>query len=422
MIDSILTFCDEVLSNPVWFYIITLLIKIVICFAITILFIPVCVYIERRVAAWIQDRVGPNRAGIPLSIFRRFGMKSDLPFKKTLDYFGLPHDGKIANLCRFFRLDRDIPIFGLVQPMVDGGKLFLKQDFTPPFVRRVYFWIAPILVLAPPLMTAAVVPFAGDLQTSYGNVNMAVANLSVGPLWMFAISSLSVYGLVLAGWSSNSKFPFLGGVRSSAQMISYEISMGLSIIPVLMIYSTLDLSNIVEYQAANGWLLLPVWGEGLSWQRWILLVPVAISFIIVLTSIFAEANRTPFDMSECETDLVGGYHTEYSSMKFAQFFMGEYAAMVVGSSLVITLFLGGWSIGFGLDGWLNENVANWVAVICQLIAYVLKLLFFAFFFVWVRWTLPRFRYDQVMKLGWMVFFELAVINIFLTAAILYFVK
>lgn len=158
MIDSILTFCDEVLSNPIWFYVITLLIKIVICFAITILFIPICVYIERRVAAWIQDRVGPNRAGIPLSIFRRFGMKSDLPFKKTLDYFGLPHDGKIANLCRFFRLDRDIPIFGLVQPMVDGGKLFLKQDFTPPFVRRVYFWIAPMLVLAPPLMTAAVTP------------------------------------------------------------------------------------------------------------------------------------------------------------------------------------------------------------------------------------------------------------------------
>lgn len=142
-------------------------------------------------------------------------------------------------------------------------------------------------------MTAAVVPFAGDLQTSYGNVNMAVANLSVGPLWMFAISSLSVYGLVLAGWSSNSKFPFLGGVRSSAQMISYEISMGLSIIPVLMIYSTLDLSNIVEYQAANGWLLLPVWSEGLSWQRWILLVPVAISFIIFLTSILRKPTARP---------------------------------------------------------------------------------------------------------------------------------
>lgn len=422
MIESILTSCDQVLSNPIWFYIITLLIKVVICFAVTILFIPVCVYIERRVAAWVQDRVGPNRAGIPLTIFRRFGMKSDLPFVKTLDYFGLPHDGKIANLCRFFRLDKDIPIFGLVQPMVDGGKLFLKQDFTPPFVRRVYFWIAPILVLAPPLMTAAVIPFAGDLHTCYGNVNMAVANLSIGPLWVFALASLSVYGLVLAGWSSNSKFPFLGGVRASAQMISYEISMGLSIIPMLMIYSTLDLSNIVEYQAANGWMLMPLWGEGLSWQRWFLLVPIGISFIIFLTSIFAEANRTPFDMSECETDLVGGYHTEYSSMKFAQFFMGEYAAMVVGSALVITLFLGGWSIGFGLDGWINDHVANWVAVIVQFAVYILKLLFFAFFFVWVRWTLPRFRYDQVMKLGWLVFFELAVINIFITAAVLYFVK
>lgn len=284
MIDSILTFCDEVLSNPVWFYIITLLIKIVICFAITILFIPVCVYIERRVAAWIQDRVGPNRAGIPLSIFRRFGMKSDLPFKRRWTTSGCPMTAK-SPTCAVFPPGPRHP--HLRSRAAHGGRrqTVPETGFHPPFVRRVYFWIAPILVLAPPLMTAAVVPFAGDLQTSYGNVNMAVANLSVGPLWMFAISSLSVYGLVLAGWSSNSKFPFLGGVRSSAQMISYEISMGLSIIPVLMIYSTLDLSNIVEYQAANGWLLLPVWGEGLSWQRWILLVPVAISFIIFLTSI-----------------------------------------------------------------------------------------------------------------------------------------
>ena len=216
MIDSILTFCDEVLSNPVWFYIITLLIKIVICFAITILFIPVCVYIERPGGRWIQDRVGPNRAGIPLSIFRRFGMKSDLPFKKTLTTSGCPMTQNRQPV-PFFPPGPRHPHLRSRAAHVDGGKLFLKQDFTPPFVRRVYFWIAPILVLAPPLMTAAVVPFAGDLQTSYGNVNMAVANLSVGPLWMFAISSLSVYGLVLAGWSSNSKFPFLGGVRSSAR-------------------------------------------------------------------------------------------------------------------------------------------------------------------------------------------------------------
>lgn len=422
MIDSILSFCDSVLSNQYWFFIITLLIKLVICFAITIAFIPISVLIERRVASFIQDRVGPNRVGIPATIFKRFGMKADLPFVKALDYFGLPHDGRIANICRYFRLDKDIPLLGLLQPAVDGGKLFLKQDFTPPFVRRFYFWVAPMLVLAPPLMTAAVIPFAGDLETPYGNINMAVANLSIGPLWIFAISSLSVYGLVLAGWSSNSKFPLIGGIRSSAQMISYEISMGLSIIPLLMIYSELNLSNIVQYQADNGWLLLPFWGEGLTVERWVLLIPIVISFIIFLTSVFAETNRTPFDMSECETDLVGGYHTEYSSMKFAQFFMGEYAAMIVGSSLVITLFLGGWSIGFGIDGWLLDNCGNWISTILQLIFYVLKLAAFAFFFVWVRWTVPRFRYDQVMKLGWLVFFELAVINIFITAAILYFIK
>jgi NADH-quinone oxidoreductase subunit H len=259
------------------------------------------------------------------------------------------------------------------------------------------------------------------LETPYGNVDMVVANIGIGPLWIFGVSALSVYGLVLAGWASNSKYPLLGGMRTSAQMISYEISMGLSFIPLLMIYGHLNLSDMVQYQADNGWMLLPLWGEGLSLQRWVLLIPIAISFIIFLTSVFAETNRTPFDMSECETDLVGGYHTEYSSMKFALFFMGEYAAMVVGSALVITLFLGGWSIGFGLDALIADSVANWVAVICQLIAYVLKLFFFVFFFVWVRWTLPRFRYDQVMRLGWLVFFEIALVNIFLTAAILYFI-
>jgi NADH-quinone oxidoreductase subunit H len=310
---------------------------------------------------------------------------------------------------------------GLLQPAVDGAKLFLKQDFTPPFVRKVYFWVAPALVLAAPLMSAAVIPFAGNLETPYGNVDMVVANIGIGPLWIFGVSALSVYGLVLAGWASNSKYPLLGGMRTSAQMISYEISMGLSFIPLLMIYGHLNLSDMVQYQADNGWMLLPLWGEGLSLQRWVLLIPIAISFIIFLTSVFAETNRTPFDMSECETDLVGGYHTEYSSMKFALFFMGEYAAMVVGSALVITLFLGGWSIGFGLDALIADSVANWVAVICQLIAYVLKLFFFVFFFVWVRWTLPRFRYDQVMRLGWLVFFEIALVNIFLTAAILYFI-
>ncbi|MEG1739695.1 MAG: complex I subunit 1 family protein [Akkermansia sp.] len=422
MIDTTLQFLDNLFANPIWFYLITLIIKIVICLAITIAFVPISVLVERRVASFIQDRVGPNRAGIPLSIFRRFGSKADIPLQSLLDQWGLPHDGKVASLFKFLRMDKDIPILGLVQPAVDGAKLFLKQDFTPPFVRKCYFWIAPALVLAAPLMTVAAIPFGGTLETPYGNVNMVVANLNIGPLWIFAISSISVYGLVLAGWASNSKYPLLGGIRSSAQMISYEISMGLSIIPLLMIYSTLNLQDIVQYQADNGWLLLPFWGEGLSMQRWVLLIPIAISFVIFLSSVFAETNRTPFDMSECETDLVGGYHTEYSSMKFALFFMGEYAAMVVGSAFVVTLFLGGWSMGFGLDGLVTDLIGNWAAVILQIIAFVLKLFFFVFFFVWVRWTLPRFRYDQVMKLGWLVFFEAALVNIFITAAILYFIK
>lgn len=439
MFDPILQFLDDLLSNPVWFYIIGLAVKIAICLAVTIAFVPISVLVERRGAGFIQDRVGPNRTGVPLSIFRRFGSKKEIPFVSVLDFFGLPHDGKAASILKYLRLDRDIRLLGVLQPAVDGAKLFIKQDFTPPFVRKSYFIVAPMLVLAAPLMSAAVIPFAGTLETPYGNIQMVVSNLSVGPIWMFAIASLSVYGLFLAGWSSNSKYPLLGGIRSSSQMISYEISMGLSIIPMLMIFGDLNLVNITQYQADNGWMVLPFWGEGFSLQRWLLLIPIFISFIIFLVSTFVETNRTPFDMSECETDLVGGYHTEYSSMKFALFFMGEYAAMVIGSAMTITLFLGGWSIGFGLDGWIPQQIANcsaslgidgelssyignWFTVIAQIIAYVVKLFLFVCFFVWVRWSVPRFRYDQVMKLGWLIFFELAVLNIFITAAILYFVK
>ena len=186
-------------------------------------------------------------------------------------------------------------------------------------------------------------------------------------------------------------------------------------------FGTLNMQVIVSNQAANGWTLLPLWGEGLSLQRWVMMVPMALSFVIFVTCVFAEANRTPFDMAECETDLVGGYHTEYSSMKFASFFMGEYAAMVIGSAVVVTLFLGGWSIGFGADAALAAY-SEWLAVLCQLCMFIVKLLAFIFFFVWVRWTLPRFRWDQVMKLGWLYFLEITVANIFLAAAVLYFIK
>lgn len=412
---------DDVMSNEIWFYLITTLVKLVLMFAVILAFVVLSVWTERRVAGWIQDRPGPNRAGIPLFLLKRFGSKEKQPLSKVLHFFGIPQDGWIAKLCTWLRLDREIPTFGLMQPCLDGGKLFLKQEVTPVYVRRLFFILAPMLVLGPPLVAAAVVPFASAVETCYGHISMCVANLNIGVLWIFAISGLSVYGLTLAGWSSNSKFPFLGGLRASAQLISYEVAMGLAIIPLLMMFGTLNLQEIVQQQADNGWTLLPLWGEGLNVQRWALYLPVVVSFLVFVTCVFAEANRTPFDMAECETDLVGGYHTEYSSMKFASFFMGEYAAMVIGSALVVTLFFGGWSIGFGADAALSAY-CDWLAVLCQFLVFLVKLFAFIFFFVWVRWTLPRFRWDQVMKLGWLVFFEVTVINIFLAAAIMFFVK
>lgn len=364
------------------------------------------VYAERRVSAIIQDRVGPNRTGIPLTLFGA---------KKDAHIFG---------------------IGGLIQPLADGLKFFLKEDLTPAHVNKFYFWLAPTLVMVPALVTAAVVPFGSELDLSwlagfgvsaswiYQPVPLVIADLNVGPLFIFAISSLGVYGIVLAGWSSNSKYPFLGGVRSSSQMISYEISLGLSIVPLLMIFGELNLSKMSQYQDANGWLLLPLWGEGLSVGRWVLLIPIAISFVIFMISMFAETNRAPFDLPECETELVAGYHTEYSSMKFALFFMGEYAAMIIGSGLAVTLFFGGWSIPFapylGLD-YKAGGTPFWVGLM-HVGCFLTKVVVCIIVFIWVRWTLPRFRYDQLMKLGWLVLFELALANVVLTAVLMLFFK
>lgn len=360
-------------------------IKIGVFLGITLTFVSVCVIFERRFSAIIQDRVGPNRTGVPLTI---------LGFEKDLA----------------------LPVGGLTQPVADGLKFILKEDFTPSYVRKAFFWLAPCMTMVPALITMAVIPFGSPMEIGEHTVALAVADLSVGPLFIFAIASLSVYGITLAGWSSNSKYPFFGGVRSCAQMISYEIALGLSLIPVLMVFGTLNLGHIVEYQANHGWLLAPFWGEGLSLERWLLLIPIGITFFIFTTSIFAETNRTPFDLPECETELVGGYHTEYSSMKFALFFLGEYAAMIIGSALIVTLFFGGWSIGFGIDQMLPTGVW-WVSLI-HLGCFLTKVTVFILFFILVRWTVPRFRYDQLMDLGWIVFFEAALLNIFLTAIVL----
>jgi NADH-quinone oxidoreductase subunit H len=364
---------------------------IVLTFMVVLPLVPVSVYFERRFSAIIQDRVGPNRVGIPLTL---------LGFKK------------------------DFHFFGLIQPIADGLKLFLKEDFTPAHVRKAFYWMAPALTVVPALITVCVVPFGSPITLFGHTEKLVIADLDIGPLFVFSVASLSVYGITLAGWSSNSKFPFIGGVRSTAQMISYEIALGLSIIPVLLYYGDLNLSRIVQHQADHGWLLLPFWKNGqlslpdlntaLFW------IPAFIAFIIFTVSIFAETNRMPFDLPECETELVGGYHTEYSSMKFAMFFMGEYAAMVIGSALIITLFLGGWSIGFGLDAHVSnlEILGVGIGGLIHMGCFLTKLIAFILFFILVRWTVPRFRYDQLMKLGWVVFFEAALINVFLAALIL----
>ena len=364
-------------------------------FLVILPLVSISVYFERRISAVIQDRVGPNRVGVPLTL---------LGFKKDWQPFG---------------------IGGLAQAAADGLKFILKEDFVPAHVRTFYYWLAPCLTMVPALLTCCVIPFGSELDLSFFGlaepIKLVIADLSVGPLFTFAIASLGVYGIVLAGWASNSKYPFLGGVRDSAQMISYEISLGLSIIPVLMIFGELNLTKMSAFQDANGWLLLPLWGEGLSLARWVLLVPIFISFCIFTVSMFAETNRLPFDLAECETELVAGYHTEYSSMKFALFFLGEYAAMIIGSGLAVTLFLGGWSIPFapylGLD--YHAGATPWWLGLLHIGCFFAKVLVFIVFFIVIRWTLPRFRFDQLMALGWKVFFELALANVFLTALLMW---
>lgn len=373
--------------DPILLLVLSTAVKIVIfTFVLTLPIIAYSTYAERRVSSIIQDRVGPNRVGIPLTLFG---------FKK------------------------DIPVSGLLQPLADGLKNLLKEDLVPEHVRKFFFTISPALTAVPAFFTLCVIPFGSEITVFGETIPLVIANIDAGPLFVFAIASLSVYGITLAGWSSNNKYSFLGGVRSCAQMISYEIALGLSIIPVLMVFGQLNLSDIVQYQADNGWLLLPLWGEGLTTERLLLLVPLLISFVVFTTSIFAETNRMPFDLPECETELVGGYHTEYSSMKFALFFLGEYAAMIVGSALIVTLFFGGWSIGFGLDAAVSDMA---LGGLIHLAVFLAKVIAFVIFFIWVRWTVPRFRYDQLMKLGWVVFFELALVNIFLTAGIMLLVK
>jgi NADH-quinone oxidoreductase subunit H len=364
-------------------------------FLIFIVILPMVsytVYAERRVSALIQDRLGPNRTGIPLSLI---GLK-------------------------------DIQLFlgGLGQPIADAMKFLLKEDFVPANVNTLYFWLAPCLAMMPAIVTLAAIPFGSEF---FGH-KMVVADINVGLLFMFAISSIGVFGIVLAGWSSNSKYPFLGSIRSTSQMISYELSMGLSAVPVLLICGSTSLGHIVDYQGQHGWLIVPFIGAWPSAREILLWIPVLIAFITFSISMFAETNRLPFDLPESEQELVAGYHTEYSSMKFALFFLGEYTAMIAGSALIVVLFFGGWHLpglpdGAGQGGLsFLHAIPAWIWGLVNIGIFFAKVAVLLFIFIWVRWTLPRFRYDQLMKLGWLYLFEIALVNIFLTAGILAFTK
>lgn len=327
-------------------------VKIIAVFAVFMAMVAYVVLVERRVCAFIQDRVGPNRTGP----------------------------------------------FGLLQPLADAAKLILKEDFTPAHVRKLYFWLAPAITLIPALLTIAVIPFGGQI----GDHWLVIADLNVGILYTFGIVSLGVYGIVLAGYAANSKYPFLGGIRASAQMISYEIAMGLCVIPVFLLVGDLNLNQVVTYQSKSF----------LDWMAF----KQPLAFGIFIIAALAEMNRLPFDLPESEQELVGGYNVEYSSMKFGMFFMGEYANMLAASAMIVTLFLGGWSLPlFGLD----QSLGTLTDALLHVGIFLAKLALVAVVVIWIRWMLPRFRYDQLMDLGWRRFIPLALANIVFTAVVLW---
>jgi NADH-quinone oxidoreductase subunit H len=336
-----------------------------------------CSMAERKVAAWVQGRPGPNRAIVP--------WVAPIPF-----------------------LGRFLQRLGVFQLMADGGKFVFKEDVIPGHVNKFYYYIAPLLALIPALTTVTVVPFGAYWDAAAGTLKpLILANLDVGLLAVFAISSLGVYSIIIAGWASNSKFPFLGSVRASAQLISYELSMTLSVLPVFLWVNapggqgTLSLFDVVQTQSQPGFL-------GGMW--YLFLMPL--SAFIFLVALFAETNRQPFDMPESESDLVGGFHTEYGEFKWSLFFVAEYAHMLVGSGVFTLLFLGGWNpLPWVPLAPLIEGLPVWLGGVIGIGVFLGKVFVAIFFFMWVRWTLPRFRYDQVMKIGWQKLLPLSIANL-----------
>ena len=323
---------------------------IVAIFAITMIMAMYSTWAERKVAAFLQDRVGPNRAG-----------------------WG-----------------------GLLQPLADGMKLFAKEEFEPNTKNKFLFFVGPAVAMSTALMTSAVIPWGDRLEIFGRTVILQATDIDVSLLYIFGIVSLGVYGIMIGGWASNNKFSLMGAVRAASQMVSYEVAMGLSIIALIMMTGTLSLKEISEQQA------------GMNWN--IFYQPVG--FLIFLICAFAETNRTPFDLAECESELIGGYHTEYSSMKMGFYLFAEYANMFISSAILAILYFGGYNYP-GMQ-WMVENVGVNTANLIGIGVLFVKICFFIFFYMWIRWTIPRFRYDQLMNLGWKILIPLSIINIIIT--------
>ncbi|MFM2228796.1 MAG: NADH-quinone oxidoreductase subunit [Bacteroidota bacterium] len=323
---------------------------IVVIFAVTMLMAMYSTWAERKVAAFLQDRVGPNRAG-----------------------WG-----------------------GLLQPLADGLKLFAKEEFEPNTPNKFLFFVGPGIAMATALITSAVIPWGDKLEIFGRTVQLQATDIDVSILYVFGVVSVGVYGIMIGGWASNNKFSLMGAVRAASQMVSYEVAMGLSIIALLMMSGSLSLHDITVQQ------------HGMNWNIWY----QPVGFLIFLICAFAETNRTPFDLAECESELIGGYHTEYSSMKMGFYLFAEYANMFISSTLISVLYFGGYNFP-GMD-WVGVNWGTNVATLLGIGALFAKICFFIFFYMWVRWTIPRFRYDQLMNLGWKILIPLSIINIMIT--------
>jgi NADH-quinone oxidoreductase subunit H len=323
-----------------------------IAFAITLLIATYSTYAERKIAAFMQDRVGPDRAGP----------------------------------------------FGIFQPLADAGKFFFKEEIIPNASDKFLFIAGPGIAMLTALMTSVVIPWGDTLSIAGREISLQVSDLNIGVLYIFGVVSLGVYGIMIGGWASNNKFALLGAIRASSQMISYELSMGLALIALIMITGTLSLKEIVEQQ------------HGMNWN--IFYQPLG--FLLFVVCAFAECNRTPFDLAECETELVGGYHTEYSSMKLGFFMFAEYINMFISSAFMASLYFGGYNFPFMDSLGLSQNAITIIGVF----VFFLKIFAFIFLFMWIRWTLPRFRYDQLMRLGWQYMIPLALIHLFGVGAVL----